>query len=153
MKIYGAALAREPRKPSPFCDCLNKAKIPFQSTDGTRRILCALPLVPAGMRDTKRPEKRKGMRFSGKSFPMHRTHSAKPDGRKQGLPEIAGKPILPPSVEKGRKGGKAELHGGIPPRVEDINRRLPVTGQGKMEFLLRICLCYVPGVTWVRRLV
>lgn len=153
MKIYGAALAREPRKSSPFCDCLNKAKIPFQSADGIRRILCALPLVPAGMRGTKRPEKTERNAFIKKILSPAPDKFRKSRWQKTRLARNCRGASFAAGCRGGEETGKAELHGGIPPRVEDINRRLPVTGQGKMEFLLRICLCYVPGVTRVRRLV
>ena len=153
MKIYGAALAREPRKPSPFCDCLNKAKIPFnrQTGQGGFCVLCRWYRQVCGAQSARK----NGMECISqeKVFPCTGHIPQNPMAENKACPTLQGSQFCRRLSRKGGKGGKAELHGGIPPRVEDINRRLPVTGQGKMEFLLRICLCYVLGVTWVRRLV
>ena len=94
-------------------------------------------------------KKRKGMRLS-KNFSHAPDKFRKSRWQKTRLARNCRGASFAAGCRGGEETGKAELHGGIPPRVEDINRRLPVTGQGKMEFLLRICLCHMPGCTGMR---
>lgn len=108
MKIYGAALAREPRKSSPFCDCLNKAKIPFHLTDGTRRIFVCFAVGTGRYAGHKAPGKNgKECVYQENSFPCaSQTPQKLPTETK-----FAGKLILPPAAEEGRKREKRNCTG------------------------------------------
>ena len=154
MKIYGAALAREPRKPSPFCDCLNKAKITFHLTDGTRRIFVCFAVGTGRYAGHKAPGKTEWNAVLRKKFSHAPDTFRKTRWQKTRLArncrEANSAAVCREREERGKSG---TARGNTTSCRRDINRRLPVTGQGKMEFLLRICLCHVPGVTRVRRLV
>ena len=87
-----------------------------------------------------------------KPFPCTGQIPQKPMAENKACPKLQGSQFCRRPPRRGGK-GKSGTARGISHHVENINKRLPVTGQCKMEFLLRICLCHVSGVTRVWRLV